>query len=143
MVSFIVVLSHVGLPSSIFGKLELDSADEESVDQSWHIFSATASALAPINSIERPTLAESFSTPECIGAWIATGTLCSRIRGGEIKQDIRRALKLSIIHTWVNGSDQKLLAWKEAVVKGQRPPTTAKIMVPGNAARHFRCLVFR
>jgi hypothetical protein len=144
LVSSAIVLWHVKLSNLTLGHLELDRTDEGgAVGESWHIINSTTFALAPVDATERPTLAETFSTPECIDAWIATGTLCNRIIAGRITQDMRNALKLSIIHTWVNGSDQQLYAWKEAVAKSQRPPTKGRVLwLPGDAARHFRCFVF-
>jgi hypothetical protein len=144
LVSSAIVLWHVKLSNLTLGHLDLNRTEEGvMVGESWRIINSTACALAPIDTTERPTLAETFSTPECIDAWIATGTLCDRITAGQITKDMRDALKLSIIHTWVNGSDQQLHAWKETVAKSQRPPSKGRILwLPGDAARHFRCFVF-
>ncbi|KIM72381.1 hypothetical protein PILCRDRAFT_741928 [Piloderma croceum F 1598] len=50
---------------------------------------------------------------------------------------MRNALRMSIIHTWVNGSDKRLHAWKEALVKKNRPIFVIS-KAPGVAGRHFR-----
>lgn len=138
LVSSIISLLNVGWPRLTLEDLELDILDEEPLGEGWRFIHATASALAPLDITERPTLSETFFTPECAETWIAAGTLCNQMSKGKIPQDMRNALKLSIVHTWVNGSDPRLHAWKEAAVKDQRPATMVGKKFPGEAARHFR-----
>jgi hypothetical protein len=143
IISSIIVLLTVGRPDSMLEELKPSPLDQElPFDNSWRFIPTTASALAPLDTTERPTLSEAFFSPECAEAWVATGTLCKQIIEGKITAEMRNALKLSIIHTWVNGSDERLIAWKEAVVQGQPPPTMRGKKRPGDAARHFRYLTF-
>lgn len=59
-------------------------------------------------------------------------------------------MKLSIVHTWVNGSDARLQRAREGAfeeTKTEQIPVAGRIGVPnsalrmpGNAARHFMCV---
>jgi hypothetical protein len=142
VVSSIIVLLNIERAGSILGELGLDLLNQESFDPGWRLIPTTVStALEPLNNTERLTLAETFFTPECAEAWVATDILCKQITAGKITPDMRNSLKLSIIYTWVNGSDQRLKAWKEALIQDQRPATIVGKKLPGEAARHFRYFV--
>jgi hypothetical protein len=136
ILSSTVILFNVGHTGSTLQQ-ELGLVGGESLGQSWRFVHATGAALAPFNTTERPTLAETFFTPECAEAWITKGALCDQITHGEITHDMRNALRMSIIHTWVNGSDKRLHTWKEMLVKKARPVFVIS-KAPGVAGRHFR-----
>ena len=93
---------------------------------------------SPIDPPEWPTLTQAFFSPECADAWVARGTLFSKITQGPMAQRIRDSLKLSVLYTWVNGSDERLRAWKEALAKNQEVDVQYGRKIPGYAARHFR-----
>jgi len=131
-----IVLFNVGRSGSTL-QLELGLLDEESLGHNWRFVPTTGPALGLLNATERPTLAETFFTPKCAEDWITAGTLCKQITQGVITHNTRNALRMSIIHTWVNGSDKRLHAWKDAIVNSHRPIFTIK-KFPGAAARHFR-----
>jgi len=104
----------------------------------WRYINFTSPALAPIDPPERPTLTQAFFSPECADAWVARGTLCSEIMQGPMAQRMRDSLKLSVLYTWVNGSDERLHAWKEALAKNQEVNVQYRRKIPGYAARRFR-----
>lgn len=139
------VFTFKGIHSGQQRELEFDLFDNARATASrnnqiagWRVINLTDSAeTAPQNTIFRRTLAEAFFTPECAEAWVATGTLCDKLMERGIPLDIQTALKLSTIHTWVNGSDVQLQGWKEALAKGQQSATQARTRI-GNLARHFR-----
>lgn len=137
LLSSVIVLSNIGWLDLTLG-FQLNFHDDGSPGRGWRVVNTTSSALAPHNATERPTLTETFFTPECADAWIATGTLCDQIAKGKLTQEMQNALKLSVVYTWVNGSDSRLNAWKKAVVNGHRTAITAGKKIPGDATRHFR-----
>lgn len=131
----IVILKDITQPGALNElDFELFNYLHDGSSLGWQIFNLTSSALAPLQNNNRPTLAEILFVPECAEAWIATGILCDQIAKGEIPVNIQKALKISTVHTWVNGSDQRLQDWKEALA----PPRTRI----GDSTRHFRCREF-
>lgn len=135
----------------IVPELEVDAVPSATND-GWTLFDASAPALPEAErpaDKERPTLGQTFfSPPGCLESWIAQGTLCPALITTNLTPASETArlldqLKLSIVHTWVNGSDARLSAIKEdvyaatkaTVVKGNKFTATAK---PGDAGRHFR-----
>ncbi|KAF7966442.1 hypothetical protein HWV62_38384 [Athelia sp. TMB] len=75
------------------------------------------------------TLTQTLLTPACADLWIARGELCAALlaRGPDDGAD---TLKLSVVHTWVNGSDAPLR--RARGVAHMEGSTNA-----GTAQRHF------
>ena len=133
--SSFIFLFNVGPPHLAVEELPLE---EGLFRRGWRYINSTSPALAPIDPPERPTLTQAFFSPECADAWVARGTLCSAITHGTLAQGMRDSLKLSVLYTWVNGSDERLRAWKEALAKNQEVNVQYGRKIPGYAARHFR-----
>lgn len=130
-------------PTTVLRELVNVFLDEDWLGGGWRFIDINRSALetsAPYKA--RSTLAETFFTPACAEAWIADGILCDELAMGVISQETIDEMRLSIVHTWVNGTDSRLHEWKEAVFRGQ-PITSSphRVEKPGDAARHFRCVV--
>ncbi|KAF7981941.1 hypothetical protein HWV62_30723 [Athelia sp. TMB] len=105
----------------------------------WRPFPASAPALAP-EPHERPTLGQTyFSPPGCLDAWVAHGVLCPALLAPAYPASFADALKLRVVHTWVNGSSPALGRVKEDLYAATHPkPGTAKVYTrPGDARRHF------
>lgn len=136
--STILVLSVVELPT-ILRKMHYEVYGDACCGGlgGWRDFEDTSSALAGPELDERQTLPELFFSSECAEAWVAEGVLCDQMKKGYISREMREALKLSTVHTWVNGSDERLQEWKQ-ILSDQQSYSPAIRNRPGDLARHFR-----
>lgn len=150
IVSLVCVLSIISVSSLVFvffdGKypttleeLTLDLFDPVLPTQpGWLLFKAIGSSRVKGGSHkERETLAEAFFSSKCREEWIASGTICKETTHPKFQKSLRDALKLSVVHTWVNGSDEHLMQWKDSLAAGA--PANRLGRPIGDAARHFRC----
>lgn len=144
VISFFVALFDIedgitNLQETTLGILSQRGAE---VKPGWHMVNLSGVSDRMSNYEERPTLTQSFFSPECGEAWIATGTLCDEIMHRVIPYDLQKSMKLSTVHTWVNGSDTQLSVWKDAIIKNGSGVTLNGWRRPvGNVARHFRYCV--
>lgn len=105
----------------------------------WHLFNLSWPSDRILNYKERPTLTESFFSLECAEAWIARGTLCDEMMHRTISHDLQNSMKISTVHTWVNGSDAQFSLWKQTIIENDFGITPDSRKRPvGNVARHFR-----
>lgn len=106
---------------------------------SWRAFKSTGPiSVAPY--IERTSNAETYMSPECADAWVAKGQLCEALTRPEHSWALGNELKLSILHTWTNGSDLILQHWREGLHRLPLRMPGAR-WAPGIAARHFRSVL--
>ncbi|KAF7969529.1 hypothetical protein HWV62_26969, partial [Athelia sp. TMB] len=105
----------------------------------WRPFPASAPALA-LEPHERPTLSQTYFAPRgCLDAWVAHSILCPALLSPSYPTAFAEALKLRVVHTWVNGSSPALARVKEAMYAATHEATTGKKVYtrPGDARRHF------
>lgn len=141
VISFFVALFDIGDDLSNLPEVTLETLSGKGAEAlpGWHIVNPLATSSRATDYEDRLTLTQSFFSRECAEAWIATGTICDEITKRVIPHDLQTSMKLSTVHTWVNGSDTQLALWKEFIIKngsgvalnGWRRPI-------GNIARHFR-----
>lgn len=121
-------------------KRELYNQSHGEVKQGWQLINTTHATERTLEYVERSTLTQTFLTPECTETWVASGLLCDDAAKRQFAPDLQESLKLSTVHTWVNGSDIQLSSWKSTlfdeqptvmVKNRQRYPVCGKI-------RHFR-----
>lgn len=102
-------------------------------DLSWRLFNATALSSASTSYHHRISVAELFLSTECADRWIARGELCDDARNSTHLDGLGESMKLSILHTWTNGSDNVLARWRTGYYG-----LLAASFGSGNADRHFR-----
>ncbi|KZP14786.1 hypothetical protein FIBSPDRAFT_959374 [Athelia psychrophila] len=108
----------------------------------WRPFSPSTSAAESAQT-ERATLSQTYFAPEgCLEAWIAQGVLCPALLSPAHRAAHAAELKMSVVHTWVNGSSAALLTAKDAAYLEAHPPKEKESRAPkskvGDAGRHFR-----
>ena len=120
--------------------LQLPSLPIAELRPGWQLFNLSEPSDRVFDYKERPTLTQSFFSPGCADAWIATGALCDEITHRAIPRNLQDSMKMSTVHAWVNGSDTQIALWKEAVIQNGSGITLNGWKRPvGNMARHFRC----
>ncbi|KZP18338.1 hypothetical protein FIBSPDRAFT_863801, partial [Athelia psychrophila] len=135
---FILTIQYEG-STLLSDPFDFDYAFTSSAASGWQPFNASRAPvlLVPGEHPAQPTLSQAFFTPQCADLWVSKGELCAALlqkssnSGGE-------ALKLSVMHTWVNGSDARLKHARQRANREVLSRITGRVgTIHGNANRHF------